>query len=61
MASKYRTLYASLGEERVQKVESLSSKVDDKVVGGEMKLSEADLFWLVRRDRNWSEIPGRYR
>lgn len=59
MTSKYRAAYASLGEERTQKIESLSTKTDDKTAKGEMKLSDADQFWLVRRDRHWSEIPGK--
>ena len=59
MTSKYRSAYAALGEERAQKVDSLSTKIDDKVGKGEMKLSDADQFWLVRRDRQWSEIPGK--
>ena len=61
MTSKYRTAYASLGEERMQKVKTMSTKLDDKTGKGEMNLSEADQYWLVHRDRQWSEIPGKYK
>lgn len=72
--SKYRTAYASLGEQRTQKVESMSTTVldehgrpleDEAAANAQKKglimLSETDTFWLLRRDRNWMEIPGKYK
>ncbi len=72
--SKYRTAYASLGEERTQKVEAMSTTVLDErgrpldqaaaeaaQKKGMMMLSEADNFWVVRRDRNWMDIPGKFK
>lgn len=61
MASKYRAAYAALGEERAQKVEAMSTKIDRNTTAGQMEISEADQFWILRRDRQWCEIPGGFK
>lgn len=71
----YRSAYNSLGEERVQEVDKNMSTtildergrpISDEAARsaqkkGDMTLSETDKFWLLRRDRNWMEIPGKFK
>jgi hypothetical protein len=67
MSNRYRKEYARLGEERLQDipanyaeeegiVKSKRSKIktkDEKKVGAEI-----DQYWDVRKDKNWTVVPG---
>ncbi|RYG59821.1 hypothetical protein EON64_19855 [archaeon] len=52
---KYRQAYSQLGDEREQSCpDSFSKSVD---LGSYFK-SEEEVYWAVRRDYNWSKLPG---
>lgn len=55
--SKVRQAYAKLGNERVQEVPNNLST--GKPIGaGKYDMSEADQYWALHKDENWTQIPG---
>lgn len=60
--SEYRKAYEKLGEERVMKVPSnLKETIDSVSKVGEMNMSEFDEYWIMRKDYNWSDLPGQFK
>lgn len=65
---RYRESYEVLGEERVQQgpVVNRNAGEESSALAGRGSsdakkgyfISEAELFWSVRRDYHWSKLPG---
>lgn len=56
---KYREAYEHLGEERVQAIpDNKRTDASAEPAAGGFFTSETELYWSVRRDYNWSKLPG---
>lgn len=55
---RYREAYEQLGDERVQKAPDSLAKVVESKNEKSFFTSEAEVYWSVRKDYNWSKIPG---
>lgn len=58
MSNRYKQAYAKLGEERVQVTPKGLSTGKVLIKGKLADMSEADQYWALHKDENWTQIPG---